>query len=193
MFKPLGLLWVQFSDSMTAARAPECCISQPAPASHPWDQRASGLLESPSLSSVSVYNERLQRLGQRAAQLIEKAEDLDESTRDLVYLTVLAVDFDYQVKNGGFGQLIYNLGRDRLEQCDGMLRAVGAPVALSFYVRAATRCAEDLVDFEQFLADFTASTKVGQDLMLLSVEYLRGDTSFDDEITDFLDGVDARL
>ncbi|WP_433757987.1 hypothetical protein [Nocardia sp. CA-135398] len=47
---------------------------------------------------MSVYNERLQDLGQRAAQLIDNAEDLDESTHDLVYLTVLAADFDYQVK-----------------------------------------------------------------------------------------------
>lgn len=142
---------------------------------------------------MSVYNERLQRLGRRAAQLIDDAENLDESTRDLVYLTVLAADFDYQVKNGGFGQLIYNLGRERLEQCDGMLRAVGAPVASSFYVRAAMRCAEDLADFERFMADFTTPTEVGQDLAVLSVEYLRGDTSFDDEIAEFLDVVDARL
>lgn len=62
----------------------------------------------------------------------ERVEDLDEATRDLAFLTVLAADFDYQVKNGGFGQLIFNWGRERLEQCDGMLRAVQAPVALSF-------------------------------------------------------------
>ncbi|WP_431955829.1 DMP19 family protein [Nocardia lijiangensis] len=142
---------------------------------------------------MSVYNERLQQLGQRAAQLIDNAEDLDETTRDLVYLTVLAADFDYQVKNGGFGQLIYNWGRERLEQCDGMLRAVGAPVAVSFYVRAVSRCAEDLVDFDQFMDDFATPTDLGQDLTLLSVEYLRGDTSFDDEIAEFLDVVDARL
>lgn len=159
-------------------------------ASRQWDQRAPCVSR---LSGVSVYNERLQDLGQRAAQHIDNAENLDESTRDLVYLTVLAADFDYQLKNGGFGQLIYNLGRERLEQCDGMLRAVGAPVALSFYIRAVTRCAEDLVDFDQFMADFTTPTKVGQDLTLLSVEYLRSDTTFDDEITEFLDVVDACL
>lgn len=145
------------------------------------------------LFDVSVYNERLQQLGQRAAELIDDAENLDESTRNLVYLAVLAADFDYQVKNGGFGQLIYNLGRDRLEQCDGMLRAVGATVASSFYERAATRCAEDLADFDRFMADFTAPTKLGEDLTLLSVEYLRGGTSFDDEIAEFLDDVAVRL
>ncbi|WP_433762554.1 hypothetical protein [Nocardia sp. CA-135398] len=89
--------------------------------------------------------------------------------------------------------MIYNLGRERLEQCDGMLRAVDAPIALSYYIRALTRCTEDLADFDQFMADFTTPTKVGQDLTLLSVEYLRDDTSFDDEITEFLDVVDARL
>ncbi|MFE7802092.1 hypothetical protein [Nocardia sp. NPDC057440] len=142
---------------------------------------------------MSVYNERLLDLGQRAAQLIDNVEDLDESIRDLLYLTVLAADFDYQVKNGGFVQLIYNLGRDRLEQCDGMLRAVGAPVALSFYIRAVTHCAEDLAEFNQFMADFNAPTTLGQNLTLLSVEYLRGDTSFDDEVAEFVDIVDAQL
>ncbi|WP_435591620.1 hypothetical protein [Nocardia sp. bgisy118] len=70
---------------------------------------------------------------------------------------------------------------------------MGAQVAVSFYLRAVTRCAEDLVDFDQFMADFAVPTEVGQDLTLLSVEYLRGDTSFDDEIAEFLDVVDARL
>ncbi|GAB2681584.1 DMP19 family protein [Nocardia goodfellowii] len=142
---------------------------------------------------MDVYNERLQRLGARAAQRIENAEQLDDSTRDLAYTTVLAADFDYQVKNGGFGQLIYNLGRDRLEQCDGVLEWVGAPVALSYFRRAVTRCAEDLADFDQFMADFTTPTSVGQDLLLLSVEYLGGRPSFDDEIADFLDTADAGL
>ncbi|WP_153345880.1 DMP19 family protein [Nocardia aurantia] len=142
---------------------------------------------------MSVYHERLRGLGQRAAELIDDADRLDASDRDLVYLTVLAADFDYQVNNGGFGQLIHNLGRDRLEQCDGMLRAVRAPVALSFYLRAVVRCTEDVDDFETFMADFRTPTRLGQDLVQLSVEYLRGDTVFGDEITEFLDAAAARL
>ncbi|MBF6180871.1 DMP19 family protein [Nocardia otitidiscaviarum] len=142
---------------------------------------------------MSVYNEQLQHLGQRAAQILDSPGDLDETIRDLAYLAVMAADFDYQVKNGGFGQLIYNWGRERLEQCDDMLQTVGAPIALSFYRRAVTRCAEDLADFDAFMADFTVPTSVGQDLTLLSVEYLRGDASFDDEIAGFLDYANAGL
>jgi hypothetical protein len=142
---------------------------------------------------VSVYNERLQQLGQRAAQLIDTTEDLDESRHNFLYLIVLAATFDYQVKNGGFDQLIYNLGRERLEHCHVMLTTVGAPVALSFYVRAITRCTEDMDDFNRFMADYTAPTKVSQDLTMLSIEYLRGDTSFDAEIAEFVDAASAQL
>lgn len=56
-----------------------------------------------------------------------------------------------------------------------------------------TRCAEDLTEFDRFMADITEPTGIGQDLTMLSVEYLRGDTSFDDEIIEFLDIVDAQL
>ncbi|MFE3024442.1 DMP19 family protein [Nocardia tengchongensis] len=142
---------------------------------------------------MSVYNERLQLLGERAAQLFDEAEDLDESTRELAELVFLAAYFDYQVKNGGFGQLIHNLGGDHLERCDGMLSAVGAPIALSFYFRAVTRCAQDLEDYNTFMADFTAPTELRDDLAMITFEYFRADTSFDDEIVGFLDVAEAGL
>lgn len=142
---------------------------------------------------MSVYNERLQHLGQRATQLIDTTEDLDESRYNFLYLTVVAAEFDYQVKKGGFDQLIFNLGRERLEHCHVMLTTVDAPVALSFYVRAITRCTEDMEDFNRFMADYTAPTKVAQDLTMLSIEYLRGDTSFDSEIAEFVDLAEAQL
>jgi hypothetical protein len=142
---------------------------------------------------MSVYNERLQHLGERAADLLENPEGLDESTRHLAYLAVLAANFDYQVKNGGFDQLIYNLGPQRLEYCDVMLRSVGAHVAYSYYLRAVTRCAEEPGDYQTFMATYPQTTELAKDLMLLSVEYLRGDTSFDDEIAEFLDDVDTKI
>ncbi|MGI5220836.1 DMP19 family protein [Nocardia sp. CA-290969] len=146
---------------------------------------------------MSVYNDRLQTLAQRAQQLMADSDELDESTWDLAYLTVLAALFDYEVNNGGFGQLIFNVGNQAeeglLEQLDGMLRTVNAPVALSFYVRAATRCAENLDDYHDFLTDITAPTELGQDLTMVSIEYLRGETGFADEIAEFLDYAEARL
>ncbi|MEV0358533.1 hypothetical protein AB0H71_21020 [Nocardia sp. NPDC050697] len=140
---------------------------------------------------MSVYNERLQRLGQRAAELLENADELDEYRRDLAYLTLLAAEFDYQVKNGGFAQLIYNLGGERLEDLDGMLRAVDAPVALSFYLRAVTRCTELLDDYHRLMADFTAPTRLAVELTGISVDYLRGEVGFDTEIAPFLAVADA--
>ncbi|MGW4248151.1 DMP19 family protein [Nocardia sp. NPDC004722] len=142
---------------------------------------------------MNVYNERLQQLGERATRRLEHSEALDDATRELAEITSLAAYFDYQVKNGGFGQLIYNLGRDWLEHCDDMLRAVGAQVAYSYYLRAITRCTEDLADFDTFMTDFTTPTPLGQDLLMLTVEYFRADTGFDDEITDFLAHADTHL
>ncbi|NKY59909.1 DMP19 family protein [Nocardia flavorosea] len=146
---------------------------------------------------MSVYNNRLQTLAQRARQLMADTEDLDESTWDLAHLTVLAARFDYEVNNGGFEQLILNIsnqGEDGvLEQLDDMLRTVNAPVALSFYIRAATRCAENLDDYRDFLTNPTAPTELGRDLIVVSIEYLNGDISFADEITEFLDYAQTQL
>ena len=146
---------------------------------------------------MSVYNDRLQALAQRARQLMADSEALDKSTWDLAHVTVLAALFDYEVNNGGFGQLIVNIA-DRgeeglLEQLDSMLRTVNAPVALSFYVRAATRCAENLDDYRDFLTETTAPTELGRDLTMVSIEYLNGDIGFADEIAEFLDYAQARL
>ncbi|MFC8045974.1 DUF4375 domain-containing protein [Nocardia sp. NPDC057353] len=140
---------------------------------------------------MSVYNERLQQLGLRAAELLENADELDEPRRDLAYLTVLAAHFDYQVKNGGFAQLIHNVGGERLEDVDGMLRAVDAPVALAAYLRAVTRCTELLDDYHLMMADFTAPTQLGVELTEISVDYLRGEVGFDAEIAPFLEVADA--
>ncbi|WP_280437976.1 hypothetical protein [Nocardia carnea] len=102
---------------------------------------------------MSVYNGRLQTLAQRAHQLMADSEELDESTWDLAYLIVLAALFDYEVNNGGFGQLIFDVGNQAEE----------------------------------------APTELGQDLTMVSIEYLRGDTGFADEIAEFLDYAEARL
>lgn len=143
---------------------------------------------------MDLYDARLQQLAQRASNLMEHAADLDASLRDLVYLSVMAAYFDDQVKNGGFGQLFFNLARpDELEQYNGMLHAVGAPVAAAYYERGIQRCAENLDDFDAFLADFTAPSRLSQDLTLLSIEYLRNGPSFGTEITEFLDVADDRL
>lgn len=142
---------------------------------------------------MGVYNDRLQHMGQSAAQFLSTDPDLDEENHNLLYTIVLAADFDYQVKNGGFAQLIFNLGRDRLEHCHVMLTTVNAPVALSFYVRAIKLCVENPADFDQLIADFSVPTGLGQDLTSLSVEYLRGAAGFDTEVTEFVDSVGEHM
>ncbi|MGF6882621.1 hypothetical protein ABIA39_001563 [Nocardia sp. GAS34] len=142
---------------------------------------------------MGVYNDRLQHMGQSAAQFLDTDPDLDEENYNLLYTIVLAADFDYQVKNGGFAQLIFNLGRDRLEHCHVMLTTVNAPVALSFYVRAIKLCVENPADFDQLMADFSVPTVLGQNLISLTVEYLRGANSFDAEVAEFIDSVGEHM
>ncbi|GED97076.1 DMP19 family protein [Gordonia crocea] len=143
---------------------------------------------------MSTYDERLLDLGARASDIITEAADLDGDLRDLVYTTVLAADFEYQVKNGGFEQLIHNAGTERLEQYSSLLSAVNAPVALSYYRRVIARCAEDLEDFERFMATYPAEpTKLGIDIMQIGIEYLTGGVPFASEIGDFMDHAEASL
>ncbi|GAB11319.1 hypothetical protein GOARA_067_00610 [Gordonia araii NBRC 100433] len=143
---------------------------------------------------MSTYDERLLDLGARASEVIDDETNLDGDMHDLVYTTVLAANFEYQVKNGGFEQLIYNAGTERLEQYDDLLSALNAPVALSYYRRAIARCAEDVNDFERFMATYPAEpTRLGVDIMQIGVEYLTGAVPFASEIGDFMDHAEASL
>ena len=71
------------------------------------------------------------------------------STAVLPYL--LAVKFNYDVKQGGFAQLLYNLRGEFLADVEDVLIAAGAAVAHDFWVRAVTLCLEDKPAYCRFL------------------------------------------
>ena len=91
--------------------------------------------------------------------------------------------FSYHVKQGGFAQLLFNARGEGLAEYEEMLIAVGAPRAQAFYVRAIRSALADTSGYEAFLADWNAPAGLDlrSSLQLLSIEYLTGEPSIDDE------------
>ncbi|MBA4066441.1 MAG: hypothetical protein C0501_22555 [Isosphaera sp.] len=121
----------------------------------------------------------------RPVPLAELERAASESPAALPYL--LAVKFNYDVKQGGFAQLMYNLRGEFLAGIEDMLLAAGAAVAHDHYVRAVTACLEDKPGYFRFLAsDYAEANAVKHALQLLSVEYLQRRADFADEAAAFL-------
>ena len=100
---------------------------------------------------------------------------------------LLAVKFNYDVKQGGFAQLLYNLRGEFLADVEDMLIAASAAVAHDYWVRAVTICLEDKPAYFRFLAsEYAEDNAVKHALQLLSVEYLRQRADFVQEAAAFL-------
>ena len=121
----------------------------------------------------------------RPVPLAELERTASESPVSLPYL--LAVKFNYDVNQGGFAQLLYNLQSEFLADVEDMLIAAGAAVARDYYVRAVTVCLENKPEYFRFLAsDYLEANAVKHALQLLSVEYLQQANEFKDEAAAFL-------
>lgn len=108
----------------------------------------------------------------------------DSSTR-LPYL--LAAKFNYDVKQGGFSQLLYNMQGNFLAEIEDMLIAANAALAQDYYVRAVTICLENKEEYFRFLSsNYTETNDVKRSLQLLSVEYLQKRIDFVNEAAVFL-------
>jgi hypothetical protein len=107
------------------------------------------------------------------------------SPAGLPYL--LAVKFNYDVKQGGFSQLLYNLQGEFLADMEDMLIAANAAVAHDYYVRAVTACLENKAEYFRFLSsNYADGNEVKHALQLLSAEYLLQRVEFADEVAAFL-------
>jgi len=91
--------------------------------------------------------------------------------------------FSYHVKQGGFAQLLFNARGEGLAEYEAMLIAVGAKRAQGFYVRAIRSALADKSGYAAFLGDWNdpAGVDLRSSLQLLSIEYLTGEPSIDDE------------
>jgi hypothetical protein len=100
---------------------------------------------------------------------------------------LLAVKFNYDVKQGGFSQLLYNMKGNFLAEIEDMLIAANAAVAQDYYVRAVTICLENKEGYFRLLSsNYTDANEVKHSLQLLSVEYLQKRIDFANEAAVFL-------
>jgi hypothetical protein len=121
----------------------------------------------------------------RPVALAELEEAASGPSKALPYL--LAVKFNYDVKQGGFSQLLYNMQGNFLAEIEDMLIAANAIVAQDYYVRAVTICLENKEEYFRFLSsNYTNANDVKHSLQLLSVEYLQKRIDFANEAEGFL-------
>ncbi len=113
-----------------------------------------------------------ERLSELLAQ--SRAEDLSEvKQRDPSGFTLsLAARFEYEVRQGGFAQLLYNMQGNWLAELEDMLIAASATVAQEYYVRAIQACLSNKPEYRRFLAsNFTDANSVKDALHIVSIEY----------------------
>ena len=104
-----------------------------------------------------------------------------------IHAVALAHFFNYQVVQGGFAQLIFNAKGQYLHDLEEMLVSAGATRAKEFYVKAIRICLNDPDAYQAFLAKpFAEDSELKNALHRVSIEYLRGEPQFLEEIAAFI-------
>lgn len=76
---------------------------------------------------------------------------MDEAWPALKLVMLLAKLFYYNITQGGFAQLLFNLQGAYLAEIEEMLVAANAPVAREYYVKAIEECLNNQPAYQQFL------------------------------------------
>lgn len=99
----------------------------------------------------------------------------------------LAGYFDYNVKQGGFAQLLFNLKGENLEDVESMLKEVNAITALEFYKKALQKCLQNVTEYQRFLSsNYVEANDTKDSLHLISLDYFKNSIEFSDEIKNYL-------
>ena len=99
----------------------------------------------------------------------------------------LATLFDYDVHQGGFAQLIYNLRGEFLPQTEDMLIAASAGIAQDYYVMAIETCLKNKAHYFDFLkSDFVSPQPMKEELQRISLDYLARNTPFAVEAANYV-------
>jgi|GEM_PF-2012109 len=100
---------------------------------------------------------------------------------------LLAARFDYDIRQGGFAQFLYNMRGHLLAQIEDMLIAARADIAHDYYVQAITICLKNKADYQRFLgSNYIEANPLKDQLQLLSVGYFGKRTDFKTEAHAFL-------
>jgi hypothetical protein len=109
-----------------------------------------------------------------------------------VHAIALAHFFNYQVVKGGFAQLVFNAKGQYLQDLEEMLIAAGATRAQDYYVKAIRICLDNPETYQSFLAkSFVEDSELKNALHRVSIEYLRGEPQFLEEIAAFVSASEA--
>jgi hypothetical protein len=104
-----------------------------------------------------------------------------------LHLVVLAQFFRYNVEQGGFAQLLYNLQGSYLEDIERMLVASSAPVAQEYYVRALRAALANVAAYRDFLdGNYVDPHEVKDSLHAISFEYFEQRVDFVSEASQFI-------
>ena len=132
-----------------------------------------------------------QHLQKRLTELLAEARELDlselQAKEPARRSLLLAARFEYDVRQGGFAQLLYNMKGDLLAEIEDMLIAASAPVAHEHYVQAIKVCLANKPEYLRFLAsDFLQPNAVRDALHKVSLQYFARNVSFATEAEAFL-------
>lgn len=139
-------------------------------------------MENPNVSDA--LNTRLSiLLGEgRKADLVALSQQ-DPSRLALL----LAARFEYDVRKGGFAQLIYNMNGNFLGDLEDMLIQSNASVAHEHYVVAIKVCFSDKAEYQRFLSSgYTEPNGIKDALHEVSIEYFSKKQPFVLEVQSFL-------
>ncbi len=100
---------------------------------------------------------------------------------------LLAARFEYDVRKGGFAQLIYNMNGNCLGAIEDMLIRSNASVAHAHYVQAIHVCLSDKAEYQRFLVSgYTEPNGIKDALHEVSVDYFSKEQPFALEAKSFL-------
>jgi hypothetical protein len=100
---------------------------------------------------------------------------------------LLAARFSYDVNQGGFAQLLFNMGGELLSEIEEMLIAANASAARSYYLRALDICLQNKTEYFRFLnSNYLDPNDVKLELQLLSISYHQDCIPFVTESSEFL-------
>lgn len=122
---------------------------------------------------------------QIVSEIAEGGGDL--KNQPVFWNVYLAGYFDYNVRKGGFAQLLFNLKGEYLSDIEQMLREINAPEALNFYLKALEICLENITEYRRFIgSNYLEKNETKDNLHLLSLDYFKKPSEFSDEINPYL-------
>ena len=138
-----------------------------------------------------MENGRFQTIVIKIKQFIQagKAAGFEKvKSKPIVWRCYLADYFNYNVTQGGFAQLFYNLKGEHLDEIEELLSQMNAKTALEFYRQSLVQCLENIDGYQQFISeDYLDKNELKHELQRISIAYFNRKTDFEDEIKGFID------